>query len=192
MRLEGKKGKQLFSPRYWWQEFVRQLQELRGKPHELSLGMAIGVFIATTPTIPFHTVLAVSLAVLLRASKLAAALGVWVSNPLTIPLFYYGSYRLGRFVLGLPELTLPHDYSLLALVGLGGNVTVAMLHGGVLLGILPGLLAYTLTYKFTSSPRFQGKPRQHGQRSTVSGKQPFEVNAGARENHSKTQSKSDS
>ncbi|MEJ2430554.1 MAG: DUF2062 domain-containing protein, partial [Deltaproteobacteria bacterium] len=69
--------KELLSPRYYWQEFCRQLKELRGKPHEISLGMAIGVFIAVTPTIPFHTVLAVSLAALLRGSKLAAALGVW-------------------------------------------------------------------------------------------------------------------
>ena len=152
-----KSRKQLLSPRYWWQEFCRQLKELRGKPHEISLGMAIGVFIAITPTIPFHTVLAVALAALLRGSKLAAALGVWVSNPLTIPFFYYGSYRLGRFVLGYPHLVLPADYSVISLVKLGKHVTVAMLHGGVLLGILPGLLAYFLTYKFTSSRRFQGE-----------------------------------
>ena len=121
-----KTAKELLNPRYCWQEFCRQLKELRGKPHEISLGMAIGVFIAVTPTIPF---------------------------------FYYGSYRLGRFVLGYPQLALPADYSLISLMKLGRHVTVAMLHGGVLLGILPGLLAYFLTYKLTSSPRFQGKPR---------------------------------
>jgi uncharacterized protein (DUF2062 family) len=147
------------SPQHWWQEFQRQLGELRGKPHEISLGMAIGVFVGITPTVPFHTVLAVSLAVLLRASKLAAALGVWVCNPLTVPLFYYGSYRLGRLVLGLPELSPPADYSLLSLMKLGKHATVAMLHGGVLLGIVPALLAYIITYKFTRSHRFQGRPR---------------------------------
>lgn len=149
---------EMLSPRYWWQEFIRQLRELRDKPHEISLGMAIGVFIAITPTIPFHTVLAVFLAALLRGSKLAAALGVWLSNPLTIPLFYYGSYQLGRFVLRLPELALPPDYSVLSMVRLSGRATVAMLHGGVLLGILPAVAAYFLTYRFTSSSRFQGKP----------------------------------
>ena len=95
------------SPVYWWQEFQRQLRELRGRPHELSLGIAIGVFIGVTPTIPFHTILAVALAGLLRASKLAAALGVWVANPLTIPVLYYTSYQLGRRILALPELHLP-------------------------------------------------------------------------------------
>jgi uncharacterized protein (DUF2062 family) len=149
--------KELLSPRYWWQKFCRELRELRAKPREISLGMAIGVFIGITPTIPFHTVLAVSLAALLRGSKVAAALGVWVSNPLTIPIFYYGSYRLGKFVLGYPQLVLPADYSLISMIKLGKHVTVAMLHGGVLLGILPGLLTYLLTYLITSSPRFQGK-----------------------------------
>jgi len=152
--------KELLSPGFWWQKFVRQLRELRGKPHEISLGIAIGVFVALTPTIPFHTVLAVALAALLRGSKLAAALGVWLSNPLTIPLFYYGSYRLGKFALGYRELAMPHEYSLIALVKLGGHVTVAMLHGGVLLGILPAFVAYSLTYRFTTSARFQGKPKQ--------------------------------
>lgn len=155
----SKSLKKILSPRYWWHEFQRQLRELRGKPHEISLGIAIGVFIGITPIVPFHTVLAVSLAMLLRASKLAAALGVWVCNPLTIPFFYYGSYRLGRFVLGLSELSLPQDYSFISLIQLGLHVTVAMLHGGVLLGVLPALLAYILTYKFTRSPRFQGRSR---------------------------------
>jgi uncharacterized protein (DUF2062 family) len=117
-----KPTKEMLSPLYWWQEFVRQLQELRGRPRELSLGIAIGVFVGITPTIPLHTVL------------------------LTIPIFYYGSYQLGRFVLRLPELALPLDYSVLSMVRISGRVTVAMLHGGVLLGILPAVAAYFLTY----------------------------------------------
>ena len=153
-----KPTKEMLSPLYWWQEFVRQLQELRGRPRELSLGIAIGVFVGITPTIPLHTVLAIALAAALRGSKLAAALGVWVANPLTIPIFYYGSYQLGRFVLRLPELAIPPDYSVLSMVRISGRVTVAMLHGGVLLGILPAVAAYFLTYRFTSSSRFQGKP----------------------------------
>ena len=153
-----KPTKEMLNPLYWWREFVRKLQELRGRPRDLSLGLAIGVFVGITPTIPLHTVLAVALAAALRGSKLAAALGVWVANPLTIPLFYYGSYRLGSFVLGMDELTLPSTYSVFSLMKLSGNVTVAMLHGGVLLGIVPAVLTYFLTYRFTSSPRFQKEP----------------------------------
>ena len=148
---------------------MRKLQELRGRPRDLSLGLAIGVFIGITPTIPLHTVLAIALAAALRGSKLAAALGVWVANPLTIPLFYYGSYRLGTFVLGMSDLTLPTHYSVFSLMKMGGHVTVAMLHGGVLLGIVPAVLTYFLTYRFTSSHRFQNEPSSTAENTDDSG-----------------------
>jgi hypothetical protein len=155
------RARQLWSPRWWWREFLWQLRQLRGKPHEIALGMAIGVFIGITPTIPLHTILAVSLALLVRGSKLAAALGVWVSNPLSIPLFYYGSYRIGKLVLGLPGISLPDDRSLLAMASLGGEIVGAMLLGGVILGIVPAIVAYVLTLKLASSRRFQGAPGEH-------------------------------
>ena len=140
---------------------MRQLRELRGKPHEIALGMAIGVFIGITPTIPLHTILAVSLALLVGGSKLAAALGVWVSNPLSIPFFYYGSYRIGQLVLGLPGINLPDDRSLLAMASLGGKIVGAMLLGGVILGIVPAIVAYVLTLKLTSSSWFRDAPGEH-------------------------------
>jgi uncharacterized protein (DUF2062 family) len=149
-------ARQLWSPLWWWREFLRQLRELRGKPQDIALGMAIGVFIGITPTIPLHTILAVTLAVLAGGSKLAAALGVWVSNPLSIPLFYYGSYRIGQLVLGLPAITLPDDPSLVAMAGLGGKIVGAMLLGGVILGIVPAILAYVVTLRLASSRRFRG------------------------------------
>ncbi len=155
-RPQGGGRLRMLSPRWWWHEFLRQLGELRCKPHEIALGMAIGVFIGITPTIPFHTILAVSLAVLVRGSKLAAALGVWVSNPLSIPVFYYGSYRIGQLVLGLPGLRLPESHSLLVMVKLGGETVGALLLGGVILGIIPAVLAYVLTLRLASSPRFCG------------------------------------
>jgi uncharacterized protein (DUF2062 family) len=154
-------ARQLWSPRWWWREFLWQLRELRGKPHEIALGMAIGVFIGITPTIPLHTILAVTLALLVRGSKLAAALGVWVSNPLSIPFFYYGSYRIGQLVLGFPGIRLPEDRSLLAMASLGGKIVGAMLLGGVILGIIPAIVAYVLTLKLASSERFRGETGEH-------------------------------
>jgi uncharacterized protein (DUF2062 family) len=63
--------------------YINKIRELRGDPHYVSLGMAIGVFVAITPTIPFHTILAIALAVFLKGGKPAAILGVWVSNSIT-------------------------------------------------------------------------------------------------------------
>jgi uncharacterized protein (DUF2062 family) len=80
---------------------------------------------------------------------------------LSIPFFYYGSYRIGQLVLGLPGINLPDDRSLLAMASLGGEILGAMLLGGVILGIIPAIVAYVLTRKLVSSRRFRGGPAEH-------------------------------
>ena len=129
--------------RYW----MLRIKRMRGDPHKVSLGIAIGVFISITPTIPFHTFIAVSLAYLFRGNKLAAALGVWVSNPLTIPLFYYGSYKLGVKILGTSFAFEPKCYSVLEFMKMGYDITITMIIGGVILGIIPGVISYFITFK---------------------------------------------
>jgi len=108
--------------------------------------MAVGVFVAFTPTIPFHTILTIALAIVFQGSKPAALIGSWLNNPLTFPAFYYGSYKLGVFMLGhdIP-MHIRYD-SITELMTLGWGVAVAMIAGGVLLGILPAVGAYFLTY----------------------------------------------
>lgn len=66
---------------------VARLKHLQGDPHRIALGMAVGVFIGVTPTFPFHTMLALAIATLMRGSPAAAAIGVWFGNPLTMPFF---------------------------------------------------------------------------------------------------------
>ena len=53
-------------------DFILKAKRLEGDPHFIALGLAIGVFVGFTPTIPFHTVLAVALAFLFKGSKAAA------------------------------------------------------------------------------------------------------------------------
>jgi hypothetical protein len=128
-------------------EFAERVKQLHGDPHYVAMGMAIGVFIGITPTVPFHTVIAVALAFIFRGSKAAAALGVWFCNPLTAPLFYWGSYKTGMFILGDPGSIDVKFESILELLKLGSDITMAMIAGGVILGILPGIAAYFLTRK---------------------------------------------
>jgi len=141
--------------RYNFRVFIDRVKKLEGDPHFVAMGLAIGVFISITPTIPFHTVLAVSLAILLRGSKAAAALGVWFSNPVTAPIFYWGSYKLGMFILGNRA---PFDVkyeSILELLDLGMDVTIAMIAGGIILGILPGIASYFITRKIITTIRLR-------------------------------------
>lgn len=141
------KKAEYFFKKFNIREFTERVKKLHGDPHYVAMGMAIGVFISITPTIPFHTVIAVALAFIFRGSKAAAALGVWFCNPLTAPLFYWGSYKAGMLFLGNPGPFNVKFESILELIKLGTDVTMAMIMGGVILGILPGIAAYFLTRK---------------------------------------------
>jgi uncharacterized protein len=136
-------------------EFVQRIKNLKGDPHYVAMGLAIGVFISLTPTIPFHTVLAVSFAIILRGSKAAAVLGVWFSNPITAPIFYWGSYKVGLYLLGNPAPFNVKYESILELFHLGMDVTIAMITGGVILGVLPGIASYFITRKIITTIRLR-------------------------------------
>jgi uncharacterized protein (DUF2062 family) len=139
------------------QHFITRFKQLNGDPHYVALGMAIGVFISVTPTIPFHTVIALALAFILRGSKAAAAIGVWFSNPITIPLFYKGSYDVGVSILGNSAPFSTEYESILELLKLGAEVTIAMITGGIILGILPGIAAYFITRRIFIKIRLRKK-----------------------------------
>jgi uncharacterized protein (DUF2062 family) len=152
-KQEGSRKSEGFLQKYNLREFVKRIKKLEGDPHYIAMGMAIGVFVGITPTMPFHTVIAVALAFILRGSKAAAALGVWFCNPITAPFFYLGSYKTGMFIFGNSA---PFDVkyeSILELLKLGMDVTMAMIAGGVILGIVPGIAAYFITRKIMTTIR---------------------------------------
>ena len=124
-----------------------RIRDLQGDPQYVATGMAIGVFVAVTPTIPFHTAIALALAFIFKGSKAAAVIGVWFSNPLTIPVLYYGSYKIGSLLLRGPVPYDIHFESISELFDLGLDATLVMLVGGALLGIIPAVLAYFITFR---------------------------------------------
>jgi uncharacterized protein (DUF2062 family) len=132
----------------WKQRFnvlYVKFKSIQGDPHYVAMGMAVGVFVAVTPTIPFHTTIAVAMAFALKASKPAAVIGVWFSNPITIPPLYYGSYKLGMLMLGRSGGLDPSILSLMELLKQGVDVTIAMIVGGAVLGIVPAIASYFVT-----------------------------------------------
>jgi hypothetical protein len=128
--------------RYHWLKFRR----LQDNPQKLALGMALGVFIGVTPTVPFHTVSALFLAALLRVSPITAYLGVWVMNPVTMAPLYLLAYKVGQFVLFKGEpLTLPETYNLDRLLDLLWRGGAALQVGGVIIALPPAIVSYFLT-----------------------------------------------
>ena len=140
-------------PRASWRErlkaLYRKIKALQGDPHYVALGMAIGVFVGVTPTVPLHTIIALALALVFRASKPAAVIGVWFGNPLTIPAFYYASYKLGMMLLGHNAPLSGLQPTIHEMLKMGLDVTISMILGGALLGIIPAVLAYFITFRLS-------------------------------------------
>jgi len=128
--------------RYHWLKF-RRLQE---DPRKIAGGMALGVFVGITPTIPFHTVVVLSLAALLRVSPVTAFIGIQIGNPLTIPAIYLAAYKVGQFLLYRDRpLVFPETFSFEAWIAVLWQGGVALQVGGVIIAILPAVAAYFLT-----------------------------------------------
>jgi len=128
--------------RYHWLKFLR----LQDEPWKLSWGMALGVFVGVTPTVPFHMVSVLFLAPLLGISPVTAFLGLQICNPLTMPFIYLAAYKAGNLLLhGGAPLGLPDSYcfsSLLHLLWQGG---LTLQVGGLLIAIPPTIASYFLS-----------------------------------------------
>ena len=84
------------SVKYW----CLRLSRLKGTPHTIALGCACGVLVSFTPFFGIQFLLAGLLAFAIRGNVLAAALGTFFGNPLTLPLIWVSSYQLGSMILG--------------------------------------------------------------------------------------------
>ena len=125
-------------------EFYERFISLKGEPAAIASGLALGVFVGVTPTIPFHTGIIVLLGILLRRNITAACLGSWlVSNPATIPLLYFSQYHLGRIILGMPPCRFEAtDYSLGGIAALGWQIFLPLQTGGILMALVFAIPAY--------------------------------------------------
>ena len=125
--------------------YYLRIKNLKGNPRSIASGMAIGVFIGLTPTIPFHTVMILLITSLLSSSRIAGLIGaIVISNPVTIPIYYYLAYYLGKWVTSF-EMKLPHTYSIIDIARAGWELVLTMLIGGVILGIIPAVITYFFT-----------------------------------------------
>ncbi len=137
--------------KYYYIRFIR----LRGDPHELALGMAFGTFTGMMPIMPFQMALSVGLALLFKGSKITAALGTWVSNPLNWYFLYYFSYKLGAFVLGIhghsamfssimKGIRLGEDSMIIVerILAAGSLMVSAFLVGGLIMGVAVSIPSY--------------------------------------------------
>ena len=90
-RLHRIFGERTFHRRVW-----------RTSRDALAGGLALGLFVAFTPTIPFQMLLAGAGALFLKVNLPIALLACWVTNPVTAFPIFMSAWNLGRAMLG-PE-----------------------------------------------------------------------------------------
>ncbi len=138
------RGHQLGRPfRYLYLRFIR----LRGTAEDVARGMALGVFIGITPTMGVQMPLAFFFAMLLKENKIAAVIGVWISNPMTaIPIYTY-NFKIGKYLLGTPDIKMPNFSSLNEVLALGHDLILPLTLGSCIAGVFSATVAYFITLK---------------------------------------------
>lgn len=150
---------------YWYYRIMKQ----PGTPDSLARGVAIGLFIGFIIPFGFQMIVALPLAVLLKARKLPAVVGTWVTNHFTIGVIYPLQCYLGSVLLGHP-LSVDKikdkfgafftrlgeiegvgwrqsvSLSFKALFDLGDDIVVPFFVGGAVLGAVCAALGYFATY----------------------------------------------
>ena len=122
---------------------MKAILALDSHPGHIAAGFAVGVFISFTPFFGLHTPLAIAAAFLFRLNKLTTITGAWVNTPLTVGPALIASFKLGRFLRGLPPkpLVIRHlEWQELKVY------SKSLLLGSSVIGIISAIIAYFLCY----------------------------------------------
>ena len=102
---------------------------------------AVGLFCAFMP-VPFQMILAAAIAIIVHANLPLAAVLVWITNPLTMPIIFYACYKVGTFVLGAPEQQFTFEASWQWVVDSLSTIGPAFLLGCGIMASLAAFIAY--------------------------------------------------
>ncbi len=147
--------------RFWYLRLLR----IKATPHTIAMGLAAGVFVGLLPVLPFQTIIAVALAFVVRGSKIAAALGTWISNPLNWVPLYMLFYHLGKKVihLNVPAFN-PQQLEMAQMLDVGWKFFAVMMAGGLIIALPSAILSYFLAYKGVTLYRRKKAKRQERKR----------------------------
>ncbi len=151
---------------------LRRLLAIDDPPERTALAFSIGVFIAFSPFLGLHTIMATILAFAFRFNKLAIYTGTFVNNPfLTLVPIILASYAVGAFLMGKPLRVPAEGLELLKhpqlLTGACWNelfrqswdVLFPFAIGGLVLSVICSLIAYPLTLRFLRTRRKRNDER---------------------------------
>ena len=137
----------------------RRLLAIDDPPERTALAFSIGIFIAFSPFLGLHTIMATVLAFAFRFNKIAIYTGTFINNPiLTLVPIIILSYAVGAFFLGRPLsipdegialLRDPHllsrDYYRRLFLQSWNHIVWPFAIGATVLSVVCSLLAYPIT-----------------------------------------------
>jgi hypothetical protein len=146
------------------------LLHMDDSPHAIALGVAIGAFVAATPTWGVQMLMVVGLAWLLRANKVAGIPVVWITNPFTNVPIYSFCYVVGHALVGGPSLGEVKE-ALVAVsdsnigwatlgqrwLGLMWHAAAPLWLGCVVVGLVAGAICYVILYYLIAHHRRHGR-----------------------------------
>lgn len=129
-----------------YNRFIR----LKGSPRQIALGFALGLFVGMSPFFGLHIAIGVVFASLFGWSKIAAAIGVNITNVATAPFIYPITYWTGAKLIGFArhvkwpsELTLSEFLSILKQSPV---IVMDLCVGGIILGLPIAIIGYYLAF----------------------------------------------
>ena len=138
----------------------RRLLALDDPPERTALAFSIGVFIAFSPFLGLHTIVATLIAFLFRFNKIAIYSGTFINNPfLTLVPIIIVSYAVGAFLLGRPLRIPPEGIELLRhprlltgdyysqVFSRSRYLVEPFAIGGMVLSVICSVVAYPLTLR---------------------------------------------
>ncbi|MGD8837256.1 MAG: DUF2062 domain-containing protein [Desulfobacteraceae bacterium] len=144
--------------------FYNRFLRIRGTPLQVSLGLGLGIFIGMSPFMGFHTVIAVMIASLVKWSKIAAGIGVFITNPFTAPFIYPLTYRLGVSVTGFSDPSLLRKLfesgGIVELLKDSPMMIVDLIVGGVVLGLPLAAVAHLAAFHIVTRARARMRRRK--------------------------------
>ena len=135
----------------YWKKIYETLVTIHGEPRNVALGFALGLFIGMAPIMGLQTLLVLFLATFLKWNKLSAAIGVWITNPLTAPFIYGMTYLTGARIMGLNKAHYVVDPEqsitiISKIITKAPDVFLSLIIGGIILGIPIAIIGYYFSY----------------------------------------------
>ena len=151
------------SLRSYWQGLKAKMVRDPLPPEDVAAGWALGMFIGCAIPFGLQLVVSVPLALMMRVSKVGAALGTLITNPVTIFFIYPAqTWVMYNLLFGNREMgELPTEWTRSSVMAMSGPVIISFFLGGLALALILSPITYFVVKRIVI--RYRSIRRRRGQ-----------------------------